>query len=96
MDPSGLLQPQWAQIGALLTSLTLMLCSVIMFAFFMLIGHIWIPSMTGTVEIHPAFQKVRPILYFLSFVSISSAVFFFYRMITFMAVLKTFWPDFWI
>jgi len=96
MDPSGLLQPQWAQIGALLTSLTLMLCSVIMFAFFMLIGHIWIPSMTGTVEIHPAFQKVRPILYLLSFVSISSAVFFFYRMITFMAVLKTFWPDFWI
>ena len=96
MDPSGLANPQWNDIGNLLTSLWIVAAFVFSFALNMLVGHIMIPSLVSTLHLHPVVHRARPFFYFGAIVSLVVAVLFALRVVGLGDVLATFWDDYWI
>ena len=96
MDPSGLANPQWSELGKLLVHMWILLGLVLSFATTMLIGHIFIPSLVATYHLPSILQKTRPLFYAMSVVIFGLTIYVGTRIIDFAGVLDDFWADYWI
>jgi hypothetical protein len=96
MDPGGLLNFEWTEIGKLLTNLWIMVGLVVFLAANMLIGHIFIPSLVATFHLPPIVQKTRPLFYAMAIFSFGIAIAVLLRVIELADVLSRFWDDYWI
>ncbi len=76
MDPNTLVNPDWSDIGNILTNLWIMVGLVVLFATNLLIGHIFIPSLVDTGHIPQDTQKFRPAFYLLALVAFVFTIFF--------------------
>ena len=94
--PVGLANPQWADIGSLLTNLWIIVALVVFFATNMMIGHIFIPSLVSTFHLPPVVQKTRPIFYGVAIISVVVAAVLLVQVIDLADVLKDFWDSYWI
>ena len=96
MDPTGLANPEWSDIGKLLTSLWIVAGLVLFLAGNLLIGHALIPSLVASFDLPPIVQKTRPFFYAVAGASFVAAIFFLSRVIGLSGVLDRFWRDYWI
>ena len=103
MDPAPLLNPEWTDIGDLLTNLWIEVGLIVFIATNMLVGHIFIPSLVNTEHIPARVMKLRPIFYALAALTVSLVVIVMYMTIA-EAVIGTdgegfidrFYKKFWI
>ena len=96
MDPTGLTNPEWSDIGKLLTYLWIMAGLVVLSGVNMFIGHIFIPSLVSTFHLPQILQKARPVFYASAVALFGIAVFFLILAIDRSDVLARFWDDYWI
>lgn len=96
MDPAALANPEWTDIGNLLTNLWLIVGLIVLVATNVLIGHIFIPSLVESRDIPDIAQKTRPVFYGLSVVAFGVAVYLLTQVISQADVLKRFWDSYWI
>lgn len=96
MDPLPIGPGEWSQLGAMLTTMWLVVLFVVLFAGSMLVGHNLIPSFVQSQHIPSVWQKARPIFYALAILFFAVAMFLLYRVIGLAGVLREFWPNYWI
>lgn len=96
MDPTGLTNPEWTEIGELLTNLWMMVAAVIFLATNILIGHIFIPSLVATGQIPENAQRARPVFYVLALAAFAVGLFLLLQVIDLAGVLDRIWDDYWI
>ena len=96
MDPTGLANPEWTEIGETLTMLWLVVASVVFLATNVIVGHIVIPSLVASGQIAANAQRARPVFYALALAGFAIGVFFFVQVIELAGVLERIWDDYWI
>ena len=96
VDPEALANPQWSELGDLLTNLWLMVAFIVIFAANMLIAHNWVPSFVRSAHIDASFARTRPVFYVLSLSAFGAAMYFLARVVDHSGVLRDFWPNYWI
>ena len=96
MDPAGLANFEWTEIGKLLINLWIMFGLILFAAGNMLIGHVFIPSLVASYHLPRFLQKTRPLFYAATVVSVGLVIFVLYRVIELADVLARFWEDYWI
>ena len=96
MDPAPLANPEWLDIGKLLTALWGMVALVVFLATNVLIGHIFIPSLVASGHIPEQAQKTRPVFYVLALASFGATLFLLSEVVDLAGVLRIIWEDFWI
>ena len=96
MDPQVLANPQWSELGSLLSSLWIMVALVVVFATNMLIAHNWLQSFIESRHISPRLSAARPLFYALALASFGGAMFMLSRVVYHAGVLRDFWPNYWI
>ena len=96
MDPTALANPEWTELGKLLTSLWIVVALVIVFATNMLMGLVFIPSLVGTGHLPANLSKTRVLFYAGAVVSIALAVVFLVRVIGLADVIDTIYKSYWI
>lgn len=96
MDPTGLTNAEWSDIGKLLRYTWIMAGLVVSAGVSMTIGHIFIPSLVATFHLPQILQKTRPVFYAMAVALFGFAVFFLILAIDLSDVLSRFWDDYWI
>ena len=96
MDPAGLGNFEWTEIGSLLTYLWIAVALILFFATSLLVGHIFIPSLVDSFHLPPGFQKTRPVFYLMATVFFGLMLVVLYLAIDLSDVLARFWDDYWI
>ncbi len=96
MDPEVLANPQWSELGDLLTSLWIMVALVVLFATNMLIANNWLPSFIQSRHIDSSLSRARPLFYALALCSFGGAMYMLSRVVDHAGVLRDFWPNYWI
>ena len=96
MDPAALSASEWKDIGAMLSSLWIVVALVVFFGTNMMVGHILIPSLVASAHLPRGAQKVRPFFYAAAIASIAIAGVVFVRVIQEAEVLERFWSNYWI
>ena len=96
MDPAPLANPEWLDIGKLLTILWGMVALVIFFATNILVGHIFIPSLVASGHLPDNARKTRPAFYILALASFGATLFLLSEVVDLSGVLRRIWEDFYI
>ncbi len=96
MDPTGLTNPEWTEIGDLLTNLWMIVASVIFLSTNIIIGHIFIPSLVASSQMPESAQRARPVFYVLALIGFGVGLFLMFQVIDLAGVLDRIWDDYWI
>ena len=96
MDPGAIGSAQWAEISSLIANLWMAVLSVILFATTVIVGVNSIPSLMASGHVPESLGKVRPVFYAVAVLFFASAAFFISRAVDKAAVLRDFWPVYWI
>ncbi len=96
MDPAPLSNPEWSDIGQLLTNLWIMVGLVVFAATNVVIGHIFIPSLVASFHLPTTVQRTRPLFYVLAVLSFGLTFVLLFTVIGQADVLERFWNDYWI
>ncbi len=96
MDPNAILNPEWTDIGDMLTYLWITVGLIVVFATNILIGHIAIPSLVETEHIPAKLQKARPLFYAAGVAAFGLAMFFLFLAVGEAGVIRRFWASYWI
>jgi len=96
LDPAGLGNFEWTDIGNLLTYLWVAVAFVLFSATSLLVGHALIPSLAESFHLPPNSQKTRSAFYMLAAVFFGLAAVALYMAIDLSDVLARFWNDYWI
>ena len=96
MDPEVLANPQWSELGDLLTNLWIMVALVVSFATNMLIAHNWLPSFIQSRHLDAGLSRTRPLFYALAVASFGAAMYMLSRVVDHSGVLRDFWANYWI
>jgi hypothetical protein len=96
VDPAPLANPEWLDIGKLLSTLWGMVALVVFFATNILIGHIFIPSLVASGHLPEQAQKTRSAFYVLALASFGASLFLLSEVVDLAGVLRRIWEDFWI
>ena len=96
MDPFAPTAGEWSEIARSITFLTLALASAIITGPILLVAHAIIPSAVDSKTISDKFNKLRPILYLIGFLGLSSIItFFLLAFFNIYPVLERIYPRFW-
>ena len=96
MDPAALGNAEWGDIGKLLTYLWIVVGLIVIFAFNMLIGHVFIPSLVASHHLPSYVQRTRILFYTAGAVALALAIFFLVQVIGLSDVLSRFYDSYYI
>lgn len=96
MDPEVLANPQWSELGDLLTNLWIMVALIVSFATNMLIAHNWLQSFIQSRHLDASLSRARPLFYALALASFGAAMYMLSRVVDNAGVLRDFWANYWI
>ena len=96
MDPVALTGSDWSGIGETLTNAWIMLGFVVLAAANVLVGHIFIPSLTASRHIPTSFEVLRPLFYGGALLMFAGAAYELSQAVELLDVIRRFWNDPWI
>ena len=96
MDPAGLSNAEWTEIGKFLFTVWCLVGFVVLFAANMLVGHIFIPSLVSSYHMPAVAQRARPLFYLLAVGAFAGAIYELSKAIELADVIRTIYEDYWI
>ena len=96
MDPAGLSNAEWTEIGKLLFTVWCLVGYVVLLAANMLVAHIFIPSLVASYHVPAVAQRARPLFYVVAVGAFAGALYEISKAIELYDVIRTIYEDYWI